>query len=208
MISIRSQICAGSLCPTPRQKLEPATGSWSGPAYRAPIPLTSVRERRAAGVTPRWHSNGAGTLEPGGLAVSTDAYLSTIDTLLASDFASEQSRSGAISSGPGYYLVELLTSEMFWDDDGSRAIEVEERYRAELARLESLLISRWGQPRHLDIASHAFEELPDPWSEFAMCTSDVLPWQAGQRWVALGVGQQDQELPFTLLAAVTDIDPP
>lgn len=80
---------------------------------------------------------------------------------------------------------------MFWDDDGSRAIEVQEQYGAELVRLESLLTSQRGQPRHLDIASHAIEELADPWSEFAMCASDVLLWRAGQRWVALAVGQQD-----------------
>jgi hypothetical protein len=36
----------------------------------------------------------------------------------------------------------------------------------------------------------------------------LVLWRADQRWVALAVGQHDQELPIRLFAAVTEIDPP
>lgn len=132
--------------------------------------------------------------------MSAEGHVATIDALLAG--ASD-------ADGAEGHLAELLTSESFWDDDGTRAAAVAEEYERERAELAALLTARWGEPRRVDIAEHLFDDdLPEVWEDLANATGDVLAWQTGGRWVAIAVGQQDQELPMQLLAAVTEIGPP
>jgi len=54
------------------------------------------------------------------------------------------------------------------------------------------------------------EDIPEPWADLSSHVPDIHLWQEDERgrWVALGVSQWDKELPFQLLAVVTEIDPP
>ncbi|MFE0133890.1 hypothetical protein ACFWY6_20350 [Streptomyces sp. NPDC059037] len=156
--------------------------------------------------------------------MSTAQHLATIDLLCSREFSAEHSRSGAVAGGPGYYIAELLTSEEFWEDDGSRWEAVAEQYEAERDGLSALLTGRWGAPGVFSLASVfsrmltdwdevtgeeiPAEEIPEPWSSLSSAAPDVHLWRAAGRWVALAVAQWDKELPFQLLAVVTETDPP
>ncbi|TGB12042.1 hypothetical protein [Streptomyces sp. MZ04] len=151
--------------------------------------------------------------------MSTAQHLATIDLLCSREFPAEYGRSDAGAGGPGYHIAELLTSEEFWDDDGTRREETEEQYEAERDGLSVLLADRWGAPAVFGLSS-LFErtlsageegtgdEIPEPWCSLSSLVPDLHLWQADGRWVALGVSQWDKELPFQLIAVVTEIDPP
>ncbi|OEJ97272.1 hypothetical protein [Streptomyces thermolilacinus] len=145
--------------------------------------------------------------------MTTDRHhLETVDLLRARPFPRQRGRSDVGESGPGYHIAELATSEDFWEDRG-RTEEVEEQYEAERDALGLLLAERWGEPQIFSLWS-VFErgmnreEMPEPWGVLSSHVPDVHLWRADGRWIALGVSQWDRELPFQLLAVVTETDPP
>ncbi|OAR27247.1 hypothetical protein A8W25_03010 [Streptomyces sp. ERV7] len=145
--------------------------------------------------------------------MTTARHLDVIDLLRVRDFPAERGRSGAITSGPGYHLVELSTSEDFWDDDGSRRVEVQEQYEAECEALAALLSARWGAAQMFSLWSVLTrgmegEEIAEPWDELSNSVPYLHLWRADGRWVAVGVSQWDTELEFQLMAVVTEVDPP
>lgn len=141
--------------------------------------------------------------------------LATIDRLCSEEFPPEPGRSDVGFAGPGYHIAELATSGDFWEADGAAREETEEQYEADREGLSELLTGRWGRPDLLSLSS-AFEratdgeEIPEPWGLLSSHVPDVHLWKPeGQdRWVALGISQWDSELPFQLLAVVTEVDPP
>ncbi|MGW0845794.1 hypothetical protein ACWD26_37805 [Streptomyces sp. NPDC002787] len=145
--------------------------------------------------------------------MSITRHLAVIDRLCSEDFPAERGRSDVGTAGPGYHLAELETSADFWEDDGTRREETEEQYEAARDALSERLAERWGPPdvfslwsvssRHLE-----GEGIPEPWGPLSSHVPDVHLWQADGRWIALGVSQWDQELPFQLVAVITEIDPP
>ncbi|WP_327358159.1 hypothetical protein [Streptomyces sp. NBC_01304] len=147
------------------------------------------------------------------MSSTTADHLAAVDLLRTRDLPEERGRSSAGSWGPGYVIAELLTSEDFWDEDLTLVEEVEEQYDAELTALALVLTERWGPPDIFSLWSLATrsasgEHIPDPWSELSMSVANLHLWQRDGRWIALGVGQQDRELPFQLLAVATTVDPP
>lgn len=145
--------------------------------------------------------------------MTTARHLATIDLLRSRPFPGQRGRSDAGDSGPGYHVAELSTSEDFWEDDGTRRELVEEQYEAERDALAVVLGARWGEPHIFSLWSlqergMEGEEIPEPWSVLAASVPDVHLWRAEERWIALGVSQWDKELPFQLLAVVTEVDPP
>ncbi|MFJ7959051.1 hypothetical protein ACIQ62_22485 [Streptomyces sp. NPDC096319] len=145
--------------------------------------------------------------------MTTAGHLATIDLLRTRPFPARPERSGPVDSGPGFHVGELATSEDFWEDDGTRRFLVEEQYEAEREGLAALLTARWGPPREVSLwsvleRSMDGEEMPEPWSTLSCHTPDVWLWRAEGRWTGLGVSQWDKELPFQLLAVITDVDPP
>ncbi|CAL9359857.1 hypothetical protein AB0N23_22800 [Streptomyces sp. NPDC052644] len=139
-------------------------------------------------------------------------HLTIIDLLRSRPFPRQRGRSDVGESGPGYHIAELATSEDFWEDRG-RAEEVQEQFEAELDALAVLLAGRWGEPQVFSLWS-VFErgmdgeEMPEPWGVLSNHVPHVHLWRADGRWIALGVSQWDRELPFQLLAVVTETDPP
>ncbi|MEU6990448.1 hypothetical protein ABZ953_07265 [Streptomyces sp. NPDC046465] len=163
--------------------------------------------------------------------MSTAQHLAAIDLLRSREFPAEHGRSECGSEGPGFHLAELLTSGSFWEDDGTLREATEEQYEAEREALTVLLADRWGPPQRFSLASlferatgavhavhavqreageevHESEEIPEPWAQLSSAVPDLHLWRADGRWIALGVAQWDKELPFQLLAVVTETDPP
>ncbi|MBW5420471.1 hypothetical protein GKQ77_02660 [Streptomyces sp. BG9H] len=155
--------------------------------------------------------------------MSTAQHLAVIDLLRSREFPAEHGRSECGSEGPGYHIAELLTSDTFWEDDGTLWHLTEEQYEAERDGLTVLLTERWGPPQRFSLASlfertmdaalgegdeEEAEEIPEPWAQLSASVPDLHLWHVDGRWIALGVAQWDKGLPFQLLALVTAIDPP
>ncbi|MFD9116205.1 hypothetical protein [Streptomyces bottropensis] len=147
--------------------------------------------------------------------MSITQHLAVIDRLCSEAFPAERGRSDVGEAGPGYHVAELATSADFWEDDGTRREETEEQYEADRDALAERLAERWGAPSVFSLwsvldRSMEGEEIPGPWATLSHHVPDVHLWQADGhgRWVALGVSQWDKELPFQLVALITEIDPP
>ncbi|WP_320784679.1 hypothetical protein [Streptomyces sp. CRN 30] len=142
-------------------------------------------------------------------------HLAVIDRLCSADFPTEHGRWEAGTAGPGHHVAELRTSTDFWEDDGTEREAVAAQYEAERDALSERLAERWGAPDVFSlwsvlVRSMEGEDVPEPWGVLASHVPDVHLWrEAGHgRWVALGVSQWDKELPFQLLALVTETEPP
>jgi hypothetical protein len=154
--------------------------------------------------------------------MSTAQHLAAIDLLRSREFPAEHGRSSCGTGGPGYHVAELLTSADFWEDDGTQREAAADQYDAERDGLTVLLAERWGDPQIFSLASlferssgdaydtegSAGEEIPEPWGSLSSSVPDLHLWRVDEQWIALGVSQWDKELPFQLLAVVTEIDPP
>ncbi|MFI2435222.1 hypothetical protein [Streptomyces sp. NPDC018693] len=141
--------------------------------------------------------------------------LDAIDLLCTSDFPEAHSRTDVGEAGPGYLIAELATSDDFWEDDGTAREAAEDQYEADRDGLTERLTERWGPPDRIGLAgvlirSMEGEEIPEPWDTLSNHVPDLHLWRTPGtgRWVALGISQWDKELPFQLLAVVTEIDPP
>ncbi|MFE0512733.1 hypothetical protein [Streptomyces sp. NPDC058964] len=140
--------------------------------------------------------------------------LAVIERLCAREFPVADGRTDVGTGGPGYLIAELQTSGDFYEDDGAEREQTEAQYEADRDALAERLADRWG-PADVFSLEGAFrrglegEEPTEPWATLASHVPDVHLWRAEPgRWVALGVSQWDTELPFQLLAVVTETDPP
>lgn len=142
-------------------------------------------------------------------------HLATIVRLCSEAFPTEHGRSDTGTGGPGYHLAELATSEDFHEDDGTAREEAREQYEADRDGLAELLTHRFGPAQSFSLAS-VFErsadgeDIPEPWGHLSAHVPDVCLWRADghDRWVVLGVSQWGGQLPFQLVAVVTETDPP
>ncbi|WP_107046776.1 hypothetical protein [Streptomyces albus] len=145
--------------------------------------------------------------------MSTAEQLAAVDRLRARPLpAGRGGPSGGAEGGPGFHLADLRVSEEFWEDDGSRMREAEEQFAAECEALVVLLSRRWGEPRELDLTEHLIrsaegEPVPEPLATLCGYVGVLHTWQAGDRWLAVGIGRQARELPLHLLAVVAEEDP-
>lgn len=140
-------------------------------------------------------------------------HLATIDRLRALAFPEVPGSTELGYSGPGHHVAALARSEEFWEDDGTRRLEVEEQYEADRDALSERLRDRWGPPQVFSLWSvlergMEGEEIPEPWGVLSNHTPDLHLWRADGHWIGLGVSQWDKELAFELLAVVTTVDPP
>ncbi|MFI8419695.1 hypothetical protein [Streptomyces sp. NPDC085479] len=145
--------------------------------------------------------------------MTTTRFLSDLDLLRSREFPARPARSGHVDSGPGFHVAALATSEEFREDGGSHREVVGEQYEAERDGLAAVLAARWGEPDHMSLwslrdRSVEGEPLPEPWSGLCAHVPDLMLWRVGARWIGLGVAQWGEELPFQLLAVITDVDPP
>lgn len=139
------------------------------------------------------------------------AHLATVDLLRAREFPARRVRAGAVESGPGFHLADLAVSEDFWEDDGSRWAAVEDEFGAVCQALVELLAQRWGEPETLDLSPYLVRldegaTVPPPLDVLCGYLPQVHGWRVESRWIGLGVGQWDGELPFQLVLAVAGRD--
>ncbi|MFF4836548.1 hypothetical protein [Streptomyces sp. NPDC001315] len=142
-------------------------------------------------------------------------FLATIDLLCTRDFPAEHGRTDDGMGGPGYLIAELQTSGDFWEDDGTEREETAAQYEFDRDGLTERLTECWAAPQMFSLASVLDrvmddEDIPEPWASLSGHVPDLHLWRppGTERWLALGVSQWDKELPFQLLAVVTDVDPP
>ncbi|WP_030828782.1 hypothetical protein [Streptomyces hygroscopicus] len=138
---------------------------------------------------------------------STADHVTSIDRLRARDFPRQRAVDGRVASGPGFHVADLRVSEDFWDADPARVEEVLEEFEAELGALVQALTLRWGAPAVLDLTdslerSAMGEPVPPPLNTLCGYVPELHIWHVDGRWVGLGVGQGDRELPFQLLVAI------
>lgn len=140
--------------------------------------------------------------------------LATIDLLCTRDFPAVPRRTDLGTAGPGYHIAELATSGDFHEDDGTEREETEAQYESYRDGLAERLAERWGAAQEVSLysvfeRSTQGEELAEPWASLSAHVPDVHLWKSTDtdRWIALGVSQWDTELPFQLLAVITEIDP-
>jgi hypothetical protein len=141
--------------------------------------------------------------------------LARIELLCSQDLTRKHGGPGSGSGGPGHATVALATSGEFWEADPADWERAEEQFDAYRDGLSERLATRWGRPHLVGLAgvferAQGEEEIPEPWDGLSSHVPDLHLWRVPgrDRWLALGVSQWDRELPFQLLAVVTDVDPP
>lgn len=139
------------------------------------------------------------------------AQIAEVDRLRALDFPAQRVRTSAASSGPGFHLAELAVSEDFLEDGGSCREEVADDFEAACQALIERLADRWGEPEPLDLYPFLQRQeeggpVPPPIGELCGRVSEVYGWRVGTRWIALGIGQGDREMPYQLVLAIGERD--
>lgn len=140
------------------------------------------------------------------------AHLTAVEALRDRSFPDRETTGAWARSGPGHHVVALRTSEDFWDADLSRVAEVDEEFHAELEVLVQALARRWGDPEVLDLGEYLErsalgEPVPPPLDTLCGYVGTLYTWRVPGRWIAVGVGQADRELPIQLVAAAAGTPP-
>ncbi|WP_406222037.1 hypothetical protein [Streptomyces decoyicus] len=139
--------------------------------------------------------------------MTIDAYLTVIDRWRLRDFPAAPGRSALVESGPGFHIAGLRASQEFWDADLAEVAEAAEEFEAELTALVQALSLRWGEPEVMDLADdleRSARGIPvrPPLDTLCGYVPRMYGWRVQSRWIGVGVGQGDRELPFQLLVAV------
>ncbi|MBO1334325.1 hypothetical protein [Streptomyces sp. VRA16 Mangrove soil] len=142
--------------------------------------------------------------------MTTEEYLSTIDSLAVQPFPDATYVDASEGGGPEHHVRELQVSQDFWDDDDGQAwAEAEAELRARLDDLAARLTDRWGSAFVVDLgpclrASCEGEPVPEPLDYLSQQVVSMQVWSLPDsgRWLALALGQADKELPLILFAAV------
>ncbi|MEU2789962.1 hypothetical protein [Streptomyces sp. NPDC007100] len=143
---------------------------------------------------------------------TTAQHLTAIDLLRGRAFPDGPVRSAMVESGPGFHVAQLRGDEQLWEADPAVVKETAQEYRAELEGLISALCLRWGEPEVLDLAGHLERvamgmPVQPPLDVLCGQVPRVHAWRVEGRWIAVGLGEGDPEMPvFQLLAAVGHAD--
>ncbi|WP_436772634.1 hypothetical protein [Yinghuangia sp. YIM S09857] len=145
-----------------------------------------------------------------------DRHLAVVDDLRTRPFATDDHRGRDGEGGPGWHLRDLEVSRDFWEDSERHLSEdVWEEYEARAAALADTLDVRYasfvrdGGRRTVGLAPY-FERamngelLPEPLDHLTNFVVRLYVWTFADRdrWLGIGVGQYDKELPVQLIATV------
>ncbi|MET9442167.1 hypothetical protein [Streptomyces sp. NPDC006610] len=132
--------------------------------------------------------------------------LDTIDRLCSRPFPAEHGWSDVGRGGPGYFITELGP-----DAADLTADDVEACREAMAERLNE----RWGGAPSwatltLRVRGERGDDIPEPWATLGAQVDEAYLWQAAGtgRWVAVGVVARAGTEAGSLLAVVTETDPP
>lgn len=139
--------------------------------------------------------------------MTTAQQLAVIELLRARAFPAERGFTEVGMSGPGYHLAELFRGDGTADAD---------QHGAEYTALTGILTARFGEPQYVSLWSVRTrvvegEEIPEPWRELSGGPEYLHLWRSERRWLAVGAAGDagdDEEQPFRIVVAVTEIDPP
>lgn len=111
--------------------------------------------------------------------------------------------------GPGYLVLDLSTSEAFWEDR-SQANEVWDQFSQDFLGLTEALSGVWGPAESVDLSPVLDRAMRgDAVPALAGVLSNFVPsvsaWRFEDRSVCVGVGQWDAELPVVLVAAAGEL---
>lgn len=142
--------------------------------------------------------------------MTTEEYLSTIDSLAVQPFPEATYVDASGCGGPEHHVRELQVSRDFWDDDDGQAwIEAEAELQARLDALAARLTDRWGSASVVDLGPYLSAScegalVPEPLDYLSqqVVSMRVWPLPDSGRWLALALGQADKELPLILFFAV------
>ncbi|MCF2526961.1 hypothetical protein [Yinghuangia soli] len=132
--------------------------------------------------------------------------MGVVETLLLRPFAERPYRAGEASGGPGWHMVDLEVSRDFWEDSERDQIEVVwDQYEDKARRLAGVLDGRHGAHRVVALAPYfergmEGEDVPEPFDDLSNFVVRLHVWTIGDRWLGVGVGQYDKELPIQLVA--------
>ncbi|TJZ59266.1 hypothetical protein FCH28_04020 [Streptomyces piniterrae] len=143
--------------------------------------------------------------------MTIDEYLTAIDRLRLRDFPAQPGCAAMVESGPGFHIADLRVSGDFWDADLTEVAAALDEFEAELTALVQALSLRWGPPGILDLGAHLERSamgipVRPPLDSLCGYVPQMYGWRVAGRWVGVGVGQGDRELPFQLLVAVGEED--
>lgn len=135
------------------------------------------------------------------------AQLAEVERLRALDFPAQPSDSATVRSGPGYHVADLAVSQDFHEAGPDRWEQVADDFESGCQALVELLAGRWGEPHPLDLYPYLVRmgeggSVPPPLDVLCGYVSEVYGWRVADRWIALGVGQGDRELPFQMVLAI------
>lgn len=135
-------------------------------------------------------------------------YLDAIDELLVRPFPDRFTRVRDGFGGPTWHVLDLETSRDFWEDSERDQIEVVwDAYEDKAAVLAGALDGRHGDHRVVTLGPYldhgwAGEDVPEPLDILSNFVVGIRVWTVADRWLGVGVGQHDKELPVQLVAAV------
>lgn len=135
-------------------------------------------------------------------------HLDALDELLARPFPTKFSITTDGFGGPTCHVVDLEFSRDFWEDSERDQIEVVwDEYEDKARVLADALDARHGAHRTVALGPYferaiAGEDLPEPLDHLSGLVVHLHVWTLAERWLAVGVGQQDKELPIQLIAAI------
>ncbi|MFI7217354.1 hypothetical protein [Micromonospora maritima] len=113
-------------------------------------------------------------------------------------------------SGPGYQIVSVAVSDVFWEEPAERWDEAWRQAEEERGQLVAALSGRWGPPRprsfraDLERAIRG-EPLPPLADVLAEFVAEADTWHRHGRSVCVALGQWDKEFPIQLVLAVGEL---
>jgi hypothetical protein len=136
-----------------------------------------------------------------------------VEQLRTRAFPAQRERSGAVVSGPAYHWAELARTPV-WDGDIADREQEMGRTESECRALVGTLSGMWrARPQTFSLMSLLLreargEELPEPWDLLGRSLPELNLWRVADRWIGIGVSGLPQDHERTLVAVVTETDPP
>ncbi|WP_433887748.1 hypothetical protein [Streptomyces sp. CA-111067] len=151
--------------------------------------------------------------------------LAMLDRLRVADLPAQRAGSGGVRGGPGFLLADLAVGadphvggpgdrEQGEDREHDERREQDEAdFAADCQALVDALAGRWGEPEAVHLTPYleravAGQPVPEPMVALSAIVPEAYGWQVADRWIALGVGRWDQELPSRLVLLIAGVHIP
>jgi hypothetical protein len=145
--------------------------------------------------------------------------LAMLDRLRVADLPAQRAGSGGVRGGPGFLLADLAVGAdpraggHGEREQGEGRAQDEADFRAGCQALIDALAGRWGEPEAVHLTPYleravAGEPVPEPMVALSAIVPEAYGWQVADRWIALGVGRWDQELPSRLVLLIAGVHIP